>query len=174
MYFNRDGQFIRTDIWREGKYLDLWSVPHFLSGMSVGFALYFLRFELSAACIIAFLLFIAYEMFEVIAEIEETRWNRTLDVVVGMISFIPTYLLASRFDVVSVVAIFVVVVVIDVILSFAGWRASQKAAVLEVRLRAEFERERARVQERHARLKDRWKHRRRWQLGKKKTEHPRE
>src|SRR3990167_4615278 len=98
MRLDREGKLVRTDIWREGKYLDLWSVPHFLSGMAVAFGLFFLDFATNAAFIIAILLLVAYEMFEVIAKIEETRWNRVLDVVVGMASFTPTFLLAPHFN----------------------------------------------------------------------------
>ncbi len=161
MYFTRDGRFVRTDIWREGKYLDLWSVPHFLSGMSVGFALYLFRFEPAAACIIAFLLFVAYEMFEVIAEIEETRWNRTLDVVVGMISFIPTFLLAPRFEMGVLVYACVVVVAVDGVLSYFGWKASKKAAVLEARFRAEFIKEQQKMRARKSALRESLQSRRR-------------
>ena len=28
-----DGVFVRSDIWREGQWLDLWSVVHLLSGI---------------------------------------------------------------------------------------------------------------------------------------------
>lgn len=48
----------RTDIWREGKYLDLWSVPHVLSGISVALGLYILGFDFWAAFVIGFLLLV--------------------------------------------------------------------------------------------------------------------
>lgn len=153
MFLTRDGKFVRTDIWREGEYLDLWSVPHFLSGMCVGLALFFLGFDTGAAFVISFLLLVAYEMFEVIAHIEETRWNRTLDVVVGMVSFAPTYVLAPRFATTALVSVFVVVLAVDAVLSIFGWRASQKAAVLEAKLRAEFEKERAKMRLRRSAFK---------------------
>ncbi len=148
MLLTRDGKFIRTDIWREGKYLDLWSVPHFLSGMCVAFALFFLGFALNAALTIAFLLLVAYEMFEVIAQIEETRWNRVLDVVVGMASFAPTFLLAHFFPQTHVIGAFMIVTVLDSVLSFFGWQASQKASILEGKLRAEVTREKERFSKR--------------------------
>lgn len=160
MRFTRDGTFVRTDIWREGKYLDLWSVPHFLSGMGVAFVLYFFDFATNAAFIIAFLLLVAYEMFEVIVKIEETRWNRTLDVVVGMVSFTPTFLLAPQFGDTQVFIVAVMVLALDAVLSFFGWRASQKAAVLEATLRAEFAKEKARFNVRRARFTARLNERR--------------
>lgn len=123
--------FVRTDIWREGKYLDLWSVPHFLSGVSVALGLHILGFDFWAAFVIGFLLLVGYEMFEVIAKIEETKMNRTLDVVVGMMSFTPALLLAPSFGFYEVAITFTLITTTDIILSIMGWHASQKAAVLE-------------------------------------------
>lgn len=163
MRLSHDGKLIRTDIWREGDYLDLWSVPHFLSGMVVAFALYFFGFEARSAFVIAFLLLIAYEMFEVIAEIDETRWNRTLDVVVGMVSFTPTFLLAPQMGVELALYVFICVTCADGVLSFLGWRESQKAAVLEEKLRAEMLRERQRFAAQRAVFSAHWHGRReRW------------
>lgn len=160
MQLSREGKLIRTDIWREGEYLDLWSVPHFLSGMAVGFGLYFLGFETVAAFVIAFLLLVAYEMFEVIAEIEEGRINRILDVVVGMTSFTPTFLLLPSLPQGYAIATFVVVLVGDCVLSFFGWRASHKAAILEQKLKAEYEKEKEKMLQRRDALKEKWKRRR--------------
>lgn len=159
MRFSR-GKFVRTDIWREGEYLDLWSVPHFLSGMAVALILFLFGFATNAAFIIAFLLLVAYEMFEAIVKIEETHWNRILDVVVGMVSFTPTFLLAPQFPRMQVIMACTVVLALDGILSFFGWRASQKASVLESAVRAEFEKEKERFVLRRARFTERIRERR--------------
>lgn len=160
MFIKKDGTFVRTDIWREGEYLDLWSVPHFLSGMVVAFSLFFLNYTGSAAFVIAFLLLVAYEMFEVIAQIEETRWNRILDVVVGMTSFTLTFLLTPSVPISWAIGVFAVVVVLDSILSFFGWSASRKAAILEAKLRVEYTRERERFMLRKQQLGEKWQRRR--------------
>lgn len=163
MRLDREGRLVRTDIWREGEYLDLWSVPHFLSGMAVAFALFFLNYTASAAFVIAFLLLVAYEMFEVIAKIEETRWNRVLDVVVGMTSFTPTFLLLPGIPTGWAIGAFIAVVVLDSVLSFFGWLASHKASVLETTLRAEFEKEKHRFVLRREAVRRSWRKRRdRW------------
>lgn len=163
MHLAKDGKFIRTDIWREGAYLDLWSVPHFLSGMAVAFSLYFLDFATNAAFIIAFLLLVAYEMFEVIAKIEETRWNRILDVVVGMASFAPTFLLLPGISRPWAIGTFIVVLFLDGVLSFFGWLASHKAATLEKSLRAEYAKEKERFAARREKMRTKWNMRRaRW------------
>lgn len=148
MHFSHDGKFIRSDIWREGKYLDLWSVPHFLSGIVLGLIMHFLNYQAVPTFIIAFLILVAYEMFEVIVKIEETRMNRVLDVVVGMVSFTPTFLFAPMFLEMQNIIALVSVAILDAAISWFGWDASQKAAGIESRLRAEIEGQRARIRSR--------------------------
>ncbi|PIR82298.1 hypothetical protein COU20_03130 [Candidatus Kaiserbacteria bacterium CG10_big_fil_rev_8_21_14_0_10_59_10] len=138
MYFAPDGTFVRTDMWREGKYLDLWSVPHLLSGVALGLAAFFVGFNPVPTFIIALLLLVGYEMFEAIAKIEETPINRTLDVVVGMASFTLAYYLAPLFPPLQVGIALVMVTAVDCVLSWFGWRASRKAAVLERTLREQL------------------------------------
>ena len=152
MKFTPDGKLVRSDIWREGEYLDLWSVPHFLSGMCVGFVLLFLGFDFRSAWIIALLLLIAYEMFEVIAQIEETRMNSFLDVVVGMSSFMLTFIFLPQLSHTQAVALFGAVLIVDIILSFFGWRESQKASALEAKMREEWQKERLKFQKRRKAL----------------------
>jgi len=159
MKFTADGLVIRTDAWREGAYFDLWSVPHFLSGMVVAFSLYFLGFEARSAFIIAFLLLVVYEMFESVVKIEETKWNRVLDVVVGMASFAPTFMLLPRVDTMYAYYAFGAIAIADGVLSFFGWRASQKAAELERVLRAQLQLERERFARRKSSIRN-WRHRR--------------
>ena len=159
MQLSKDGKLIRTDIWREGEYLDLWSVPHFLSGIAVAFSLYFFGFATNAAFTIAFLVLVAYEMFEVIAKIEETRSNRVLDVVVGMASFTPTFFLLPSVPKSNAILIFGAVLILDAVLSFFGWQASRKAYVLEQNLRAEFVKEKERFTKGRDVLKKKWKER---------------
>ncbi|MBI5456143.1 hypothetical protein HY969_00170 [Candidatus Kaiserbacteria bacterium] len=151
------GRFVRTDIWREGEYLDLWSVPHFLSGIMTALGLYLLNFRGISAFVIAFLIFVVYEMFEVIAKIEETRMNRALDVVVGMVSFAPAFFLSAGFSQTQLWFTFSAVTILDGTLSYFGWLASKKASVLEENVRREFELERAKMKERRDRFRERFR-----------------
>jgi hypothetical protein len=140
MHKDPDGIFVRTDIWREGEWLDLWSVVHFLSGMSVGFALYLFHFDTRATVVIAFILFTAYEMWEALVHIEETFPNRCMDVVVGMTSFLPTYFfLIPHLTAKGFISVFGGVLMMNVVMSAFGWRASAKALQLEKTVRAKYE-----------------------------------
>ncbi len=84
MPITRTGKYERTDIWKEGKWLDLWSVVHFLSGMTIGFVFHLVNLGAVASVIIVFLRHTAYEMWEKIVGIDEAPTNRVMDVVVGM------------------------------------------------------------------------------------------
>ncbi len=145
MKLTRDGRFQRTDMWREGKWLDLWSVVHFLTGMSLGLGLYFLKLGSSASVIIAFLLLVAYEMWEAMVKIEETPQNRFMDVVVGMASFLPVFFyLAPALSSYHQVLIFGLVLTANVVLATFGWLESRKADELEKKLRADLLKRRTR------------------------------
>ncbi len=145
--------FERTDMWREGKWLDLWSVVHFLSGVSIGFGFHFIHFGGVATIVIVFLLLTAYEMWEVIVRIEEAPTNRVMDVVVGMLSFLPTfYFLDPVLSTPVLLFTFSSIFTLNVVLSGFGWSASQKATTLEEHMRARYERQRRRLLARRARL----------------------
>lgn len=154
MHLTREGKLIRTDIWREGKWLDLWSVVHLLSGASIGFTFHLLPFDARSSVIIVFLLLTGYEMWEKIVQIEEALSNRVLDVVVGMTSFLPVYLLLTpRLSLTPFILAFGFTLTANVVMSVFGWIASQKAAALEARLRDRYQKRRARLLERRLRAK---------------------
>ncbi len=140
---------MRTDIWREGKWLDMWSVVHFLSGISIGLCIYFLQIEALASVIITLLLLIAYEMWEMLVHIEEAPTNRFMDVVVGMISFLPTFfILAPAISEKSFILYLSFVLILNIVMSVLGWHASQKAAALKQRVRTKIAAEREKIRRR--------------------------
>lgn len=159
MHLTPDGKFKRTDIWREGKWVDLWSVVHFLSGSSTAFVITWLGFGFQASAVIAFLLFVAYELWEAMVKIEETPQNRFMDVVVGMVSFLPTFLLLQGISRSDFLGAFGLVLTVNVLLAAVGWYASKKAEEFEHRLRARFIAQRGRVRERGIRFRNAMKHR---------------
>lgn len=135
-YLDAENKLVRTDAWREQEYIDLWSVPHFLSGMLVGFSLFYAGTSPITSFFLAFMLLTAFEMWEAWMEIKETLTNRVMDVVIGMISFTPVFFLAASFPQWAVLLGFAVTGAADAFLSFLGWRASIRATALEVKLRA--------------------------------------
>jgi hypothetical protein len=156
MQTSREIKLARTDIWREGKWLDLWSLVHLISGVSIGFGFYFLQFGTTASALFAFVLLVAYEMWEMIVQIEEAATNRCMDVVVGMVGFMPTFLfIAPSLPEAIRASVFGLTLTLNIILSIVGWHASQKAAALEQRLRVKLITQKARLKERGTWLKER-------------------
>ncbi len=146
---SQNSKYGRTDIWREGKWIDLWSAVHLLSGASVGFLLYLLKFSGWEAAIIALLLFILYEMWEVMVQIAEARANRFMDVVFGMISFLPTFFLwAPSLSLTPLIFIFGLILTINIVGSVFGWMASRKAEVLEGKIRLKYRQKRESIRKR--------------------------
>ena len=153
-----EDEFVRTDIWREGKWLDLWSVVHFLSGFLVGLGIYLLHFDAGASTIIALLGLILYEMWEMVVHIEETPTNRLMDVVVGMTSFVPAYfLIAPNIPTPLLLAVFGSILGINILLSMAGWRASHKASILRAHMKTRYAKERERLLRQRAKLRRRFR-----------------
>jgi len=151
MRLTRDGRFERSDIWREGKWLDLWSVVHLLSGMSFGLALGVLGLGTTASIVIAFLVFVLYETWEAMVRIVETPQNRFMDVVVGMMSFVPTFFFSQGLPTTFFILVFGPTVTVNVVMATLGWLASRKAEALEQRLRLRLAERRKRILERRAR-----------------------
>ncbi len=141
----RNGKLERTDLWREGKWIDLWSVVHFLSGISLGLGMSFFRFGTAGTVVIVFLLLVAYEMWEALVKIEETPQNRFMDVVVGMASFLPTYLLIAPHLMLGEIDVaFGLILIWNLMMASIGWLESRKASRLEAKLRADIEKRRIR------------------------------
>ncbi|HXF43941.1 MAG TPA: hypothetical protein VNK70_00460 [Candidatus Paceibacterota bacterium] len=112
------------DLWAEGKYVDLWSVNHFLSGVLVGALLLILKVPFLPAAVIAFLLFVGYELFEVALQIEEHFTNRVTDVVIDVAGFLVAsyfFLVAGKPFSIPVLVIFFLLVIISIILGYDAW-----------------------------------------------------
>ncbi|MDO8522557.1 MAG: hypothetical protein Q7S08_04755 [bacterium] len=150
MRLTRDGRFERSDIWREGKWVDLWSVVHLLSGMSFGLALGVLGWGTTASIIIALLSFVLYETWEAMVKIAETPQNRFMDVVVGMASFLPTLFFSQGLSTNIFILVFGFTLTANIVMATLGWLASRKAEEFEHRMRRRLEERRRRIAERKA------------------------
>ena len=141
---SHDGKFTRMDVWRkEGKYVDLWSALHVLSGVMLGFLPRYFGFGMVATFLIVFLLLIIYEMFEVIVKIEEFPTNRVTDVLFGMLGFTPAYLFDQTLPGSTSLVYATIVTTADILVSIVAWTSSYKAFALEEKLRLEMQEQRA-------------------------------
>ena len=75
------------DFWKHGRYLDGWSVVHFLSGFVLGCLFYWLGLGFPSAFIASLACLFAWEGFEAAIKIIEPSPNVFVDVIVGILGF---------------------------------------------------------------------------------------
>lgn len=76
-----------ADIWKHGKYVDLWSLVHLLSGFLLGGLFYRFEYSLLQALIFSTLLLFAWEAFEWLTKIIEPSVNVLADILIGLAGF---------------------------------------------------------------------------------------
>ncbi len=137
--FTSEGKLIRTDIWRKGEYIDLWSVAHMISGTALGFYPRYLHLDIFAAFAIVFALLVAYEVFELVVRIKETFWNHTTDVLFGLVGFTPAYFFSSQLVGTTSLVACGIATIVALAASGIGWSYSYKTFKLEKKFSAQRE-----------------------------------
>lgn len=95
---------------------------HILSGAVIGIALAHFSIERIPAYIIALLLLIFWEVFEVFFSIIEERANRVIDIVVGFVGFTICFeIFVGRFSPDAQFAVLVFSIILLAMLSLLGW-----------------------------------------------------
>ena len=108
------------NIWKHGKYLDLWSLVHFLSGFLLSGLFFWLGFSFIWALAYSTLLLILWEAFEFIIKIIEPSVNVTVDILIGLAGFFIAawfYFLRGEFD----ISMYLAVVSMTLALSLWGF-----------------------------------------------------
>lgn len=72
------------DIWRHGRFVDLWSFVHLLSGALLALGFYGLGFSVVATVTFSVVLLVAWEVFEWAIRIIEPTLNVFFDIVIGI------------------------------------------------------------------------------------------
>lgn len=75
------------DIWKHGKFIDMWSVVHFLSGFLLCGALFQLGYNFSQALIISLVFMLLWEFYEWVTHIIEPSINVVVDILIGLAGF---------------------------------------------------------------------------------------
>ena len=111
-----------TFSWEGGRYFDLWMVVHTLSGVFIGFLLAFLVFPIYTAYALALIALIFWELFEkYILNIYESKDNRVIDVVVGMMGFAVAFQWSLNLDYSSVTSLLTFSSIVLICLTLIGW-----------------------------------------------------
>lgn len=80
-------------IWSEGKYVDFWSLNHFLAGFLLGQVFVFFKINFWFSLIFSLSLMVIWEIYEYRNDVKESIQNRVMDIVIGLISFLLVYFL---------------------------------------------------------------------------------
>lgn len=89
----------RRTTWR-GKYIDLWTVPHVISGVVIAYLIYFANITFSIGFWIALSIGIGWELFERITRLSRTEafTNSLGDIVTAQLGFVVAFLLLQKFN----------------------------------------------------------------------------
>ena len=110
------------DIWQRGRYLDLWTLVHALSGYVTGNALISLGLAFKTSVVIATVLFIGWEILEYIFKNAESFANRLVDVLACFAGFVLAVMLPrAGFDITN--NFFLIITACWIILLISGFLA---------------------------------------------------
>lgn len=109
------------NIWKHGKYIDMWSLVHFLSGFLLGGLFYWLGTNLVLTVVFSIGILILWEFFEFATGIIEPSPNVIFDIVTGLggllISISLYYWLNFSFN----LSFFVTVLIVTSVLAVWGF-----------------------------------------------------
>jgi len=106
-------------IWSEGRAIDMWTLNHILGGGVLAIVTIYLNIDIVEGLIYSFILMIAWEIFEIIKGIKETKLNIILDIIFGAAGYLSTYHLTINLN--NTTMIFVIMVLLYVILQIWGY-----------------------------------------------------
>ncbi|HLC53628.1 MAG TPA: hypothetical protein VJK03_03715 [Candidatus Nanoarchaeia archaeon] len=106
-------------IWENGDYFDLWHVNHFLAGILLAGATIYFKLNFILGLIISMILMLSWEIFEVVKEIRETKFNRIMDILLGVAGFFLLYGISKN----AIVYVFAASLIVWTILELWGYIA---------------------------------------------------
>jgi phosphatidylglycerophosphate synthase len=111
-------------LWKEGKYIDMWSIPHILCGFVFAGIFNYLGIGLWLNLILSILIMIWWEFFELIfLDVHEYFTNKTMDILMGLAGFFIMYALILKFGIKTIFPWLIVIVVIWLLLNYWGFYA---------------------------------------------------
>lgn len=111
------------NIFKNGKYLDLWSVNHTLAGVVIAGPLYYLSVSLTYSLIVALILIVGWEIYEIVFDIRETWQNRSTDIITGVIGFFFVWYMYPHFAIDTQISVYIFSTTIFLILEMWGYIA---------------------------------------------------
>ena len=96
------------NIWQENKYIDLWSLNHFLFGASLAGVAWYFKISFILAILISVAMFMAWEFIEYYTKVGESQINQISDIVIASIGFFVFYFIQTPLLLLIVITIFLI------------------------------------------------------------------
>jgi hypothetical protein len=116
-----------TKLWAEGRYVDLWTIPHILAGVLLGGYLYWFGVPLLINITITAVLIISWEFFELhFLGVHEHLTNSLMDILVALIGFIITHIFIIKYSIEIVFPYLLALTIIYIFLNSWGFLAYKR------------------------------------------------
>lgn len=96
------------NIWQENKYIDLWSLNHFLFGASLAGVAWYFKISFVLAILISVAMFMAWEFIEYYTKVGESQINQIADIIIASIGFFIFYFIQTQFLLLMVIMMFLI------------------------------------------------------------------
>ncbi|MEK7144946.1 MAG: hypothetical protein AAB794_03800 [Patescibacteria group bacterium] len=118
----------KRDWWKQGKALDLWSIPHFLFGILMGMLPPLIGISLLTALSLTLILALLWELYEKLVEIKETFLNSVFDVILPIVAFTCISLVFHfySFHPNDILVVAIAIFVLYVFTNLSGWLAYRR------------------------------------------------
>ena len=114
-------------LWGEGRYIDLWTIPHVLAGVLLGGYLYWFGVSLLINITITAILVISWEFFELYClGVHEHLTNSLTDILVALIGFIITYAFILKYSIATIIPYLLTLTVVYIFLNSWGFLAYKR------------------------------------------------
>jgi uncharacterized membrane protein HdeD (DUF308 family) len=110
-------------IWEDGRIIDLWSLVQLIGGIFLGSILFKFNLSLTNAVLLAFILTLSWEVFELLTKRYEAPLNKLLDLFTGVLGVYLAYYILSL-DLITNNTLLLISGVIFVILELWGFLAT--------------------------------------------------
>ncbi len=114
-------------LWGEGRYIDLWTIPHILAGVLLCGFLYWFGVTFWLNITISSILIIGWEFFEFhFLGVHEHFTNSLMDIIVALIGFGITYAFIIKYSMPTVIPYLLALTVIYIFLNSWGYMAYKR------------------------------------------------
>lgn len=108
------------DIWKHGKFIDLWSLVHFLSGYLLGDLFYLLGSSFVWSLVFSLMIIVIWELFELAAKIIEPSLNVIFDILIGLAGFFLSALIYFYLDLNFDLSLNIAVLILTLVIALWG------------------------------------------------------